>query len=183
RDEDIVNYIKTQGELTVRIISSHTSPKRPEGYSFYEYRGKQLQRNGTGFIQYVYRNDTRSGAPCPCPECRTSAHPRVAWAKVKVRTATHLVFDDDEARRTVVQLFYDVDGDKTGVKVLHGESVRHGTLAGDWCDMRCVTHDMELVDHLKDTWGRWRWLETKINQNYATHPDPRLAVVVRWLLW
>ncbi|CAL1527325.1 unnamed protein product [Lymnaea stagnalis] len=178
RDEDVVNYIKAQAELTVRVSSKYTSQNRPEGYAFHNYKGKKFQRLGTGFIQYVYRNEARSRKPCPCPECKTSTHPHLEWAKVKVRTATHVVFDDEEARNTVAELFYDVNKVKDDVKVIYGDNVRFGALQGDWCDMRCVTHDMELVDQLKDTWGRWRWLETKINQKYANHPDPRLAVVV-----
>uniref|UniRef100_A0A2C9M0Z6 Peptidase S1 domain-containing protein n=1 Tax=Biomphalaria glabrata TaxID=6526 RepID=A0A2C9M0Z6_BIOGL len=177
RDEDILKYIKTQSELTVRVVSSFTSSKRPPGYAFYNCRGKNFQRLGTGFVQYVYRNDTRTGKTCPCPECVSSQTPHVEWAKVKVRTATHVVFDDAEARNTVVELFYDDDADKGAVKRLYGDNVRFGALQGDWCDMRCVTHDVELVDYLKDTWGMWRWLETKINQKYSDQ-DHRLAVVV-----
>lgn len=159
------------------MVSSFTSSKRPPGYAFYNCRGRNFQRLGTGFVQYVYRNDTRTGKTCPCPECVSSQTPHVEWAKVKVRTATHVVFDDAEARNTVAELFYDDDGDKGAVKRLYGDNVRFGALQGDWCDMRCVTHDVELVDYLKDTWGMWRWLETKINQKYSDQ-DHRLAVVV-----
>ncbi|KAH9513562.1 hypothetical protein Btru_033361 [Bulinus truncatus] len=178
RDEDIVNYIKSQSELTVRVTSRFTSQKRPQGYAFHNCRGKKFMRLGTGFIQYVYRNDTRTGKSCPCPECRASQTPHQEWAKVKVRTATHVVFDDQEARNTVVELFYDDEQDKSRVKYLYGDNVRFGALQGDWCDMRCVTHDMELMEYLKDTWGRWRWLETKINQKYSEGDHHRLAVLV-----
>ncbi|XP_059178930.1 uncharacterized protein LOC131958055 [Physella acuta] len=178
QDEDIVKYILAQAELTVRIRSTYTSPGRPEGYAFHRHAGKDLQRYGTGFVQYVYRNDVRSGKPCPCPECKASSDPLEEWAKVKVRTATHVVFDDDEARNSVAELFYDAEDEKDKIKSVYGDNVRFGALQGDWCDMRCVTHDMELVEHLKDTWGRWRWLETKINQKYSDDDQARLAVVV-----
>lgn len=129
-------------------------------------------------MQYVYRNEARSKKPCPCPECRSSPNPRLEWAKLKIRTATHVVFDNEEAQNTVVEFFYDRDKEKEKVRRVHGESLRFGAVQGDWCDIRCVSHDLELCDFLKDTWGRWRWLETKVNQKYTSDQDHRLAVVV-----
>ncbi|CAG5131506.1 unnamed protein product [Candidula unifasciata] len=178
KDEDIVNYIRAQADLTVKITSKFTSMHRPEGYSFHNFRGKNFMRVGSGFMQYVYRNERRSNKPCPCPECKNSPTPRLEWAKLKIRTATHVVFDDDEAQNTMVEFFYDDDKQKDKVKRVYGESVRFGTVRGDWCDIRCVSHDIELCDFLKETWGKWRWLETKVNQKYTCEQDHRLAILV-----
>lgn len=177
-DPDVVNFIRAQAELTVRVTSTFTSDQRPEGYAFHKYSGKKLLRVGTGFIQYVYYNEGRSTDPCPCPECKATPNPKMDWAKAKVRTATHVVFDKSEALNTVVELFFDKNNEKEKIHHMYGETVRFGAIQGDWCDMRVVTHDLDLCQRLKDTWGRWRWLETKINQKYKDSDIHRLAVVV-----
>uniref|UniRef100_A0A0B7B952 Peptidase S1 domain-containing protein n=1 Tax=Arion vulgaris TaxID=1028688 RepID=A0A0B7B952_9EUPU len=178
KDQDIVDYIRSQADLTVRVTTTYISQNRPEGYAFYECRGKKFLRVGSGFMQYVYRNELRSNKPCPCPECKNSPTPRLEWAKLKIRTATHVVFDDEEAQNTIVEFFYDDNKGRDKVRYVYGESVAFGAIKGDWCDIRCVSHDIDLCEFLKDTWGRWRWLEMKVNQKFNSEDDHRLAVVV-----
>ena len=174
----------TTPSTTVRVVTKKTSQARPNGYAFCSSQVMTSQRTGTGFIQYVYKCEGRTDQPCPCPECKSSPTPKTKWAKVKVRTATHVVFDDEEAKSSVAELFFDNQKDKRSgkVKVIYGDNVRFGAIQGDWCDMRCVTHDLDLCDYLKDAWGRWRWLEAKVNEKFvnqrAAGEDPRLAVVV-----
>ncbi|KAK3800350.1 hypothetical protein RRG08_052736 [Elysia crispata] len=107
RDNDIVNFVQAQGELTVRVVSTITSNARPDGYAFHDFKGQGRPRYGTGFIQYLYRDDTRSHKPCPCPECKASGNPRKKWYKIKVRTATHVVFNKEESLGTHVELYFD----------------------------------------------------------------------------
>ena len=66
------------------------------------------------------------------------------------------------------------------VKQFYGESLAFGAIQGDWCDIRCVSHDIELCEHIKEVWGKWRWLETKINHKYPNEDEEghRLVVVV-----
>ncbi|RUS73947.1 hypothetical protein EGW08_018285 [Elysia chlorotica] len=179
RDPDIVNFVQAQGELTVRVVSNVTSKARPDGYAFHDFKGQERPRYGTGFIQYLYRDDVRSNKPCPCPECKASGVVHKKWYKIKVRTATHVVFNKEESLGTYVELYFDGFEGST-VKRFYGESLAFGAIQGDWCDIRCVSHDIELCEHIKDVWGRWRWLETKINHKYEDRDeeDHRLVVVV-----
>ncbi|XP_035826772.1 uncharacterized protein LOC101857261 [Aplysia californica] len=179
QDPDIVAYIRAQADLTVRVVSRYTSSDRPDNYAFSGIKGETFLRTGTGFIQYVYKCEGRTDKPCPCPECKNSDAPRAQWAKVKIRTATHVVFDDTEAKHSVAELFYDNHEDlKNGkIKTVFGDNVCFGAIRGDWCDMRCVTHDLDLCDYIKDAWGRWRWLESKVNEKFRGD-EHRLSVVV-----
>ncbi|GFO08392.1 hypothetical protein PoB_003489700 [Plakobranchus ocellatus] len=179
RDPDIYKFVKVQAELTVRVVSTITSASRPDGYAFHEFKGQGRPRFGTGFIQYMYRDDTRSNKTCPCPECIRSGNPKKEYYKIKVRTATHVVFNKEESLGTYVELYFD-GFEGSHVKRLYGESVAFGAIQGDWCDIRCVSHDIKLCEHIKEVWGQWRWLETKINSKYQ-HEDEegrRLVVVV-----
>ncbi|XP_059162158.1 uncharacterized protein LOC131945156 [Physella acuta] len=115
RDVIMLELIKTLSALTVLIKVKYTSLERPKSvpcfsgqYPFYNTRGSDVLRTGTGRVCEVYkytRNDI--WGTCPCGKCQHSDTPSKVWGEVCILTATHVVFDDSEARQTSCILGFD----------------------------------------------------------------------------
>ncbi|XP_059160869.1 uncharacterized protein LOC131944330 [Physella acuta] len=151
-DEDLMSEtIKTLAALTVQVKTKFTSLERPEfypgtlvPYPFYNDKGSHVMRLGTGRICWADKY-TDSKETCRCAKCQVSATPSKVWGEVCVLTATHVVFDDSEARQTSCILGFD-DNTRPGVS-LNGWKVS----VGQW------TRKEERVDgHI---WTRY-WYTT-----------------------
>ncbi|XP_059174489.1 uncharacterized protein LOC131954758 isoform X2 [Physella acuta] len=153
-DKLLLKTIKTLAALTVQVKSKFISLERPEFYTYtqvpyplYNNRGSYGMRLGTG---RVYRVDkyTKRGGTCRCAKCQVSATPSKVWGEVHVVTATHVVFDDSEARKTICVLGF--DDNESPVVSLDGWEVRGAPdIVGDVCKMSYVTCDLRLIDELK----------------------------------
>ncbi|XP_059162126.1 uncharacterized protein LOC131945136 [Physella acuta] len=108
RDVIMLEQIKALSALTVLIKVKYTSLARPKSvpcfsgrYPFYNTRGSDVLRTGTGRVSRVDRyTESDNKGTCPCGKCQHSDTPSKVWGEVWVRTATHVVFDDSEARQT-----------------------------------------------------------------------------------
>ncbi|XP_059141214.1 uncharacterized protein LOC131929045 [Physella acuta] len=151
-DELMSETIKTLAALTVQVQSKFTSLERPEFYPGtqvqhpnYIRRGSHGIRLGTGRVWGVTKY-TESDRTCHCAKCQVSASPRIVWGQVHVVTATHVVFDDSEARQTSCVLGFD-DNKSPGVS-LDGWEVKRAHIEGDLGQLSYLTRDLELVDEL-----------------------------------
>ncbi|XP_059156693.1 uncharacterized protein LOC131941447 [Physella acuta] len=118
RDIDLYNFTKALADLTVRVAVTFTSPDRPEfvpgttdPYPCYNTRGQNSLRTGTGRVGVVtkYTEGMDYYRTCPCPDCDHSDTPSKVWWEVGVVTATHVVFDSNEARQSRCRLWFDDD--------------------------------------------------------------------------
>ncbi|XP_059160764.1 uncharacterized protein LOC131944242 [Physella acuta] len=83
QDNDLFDLIKAMSDVTVRLAVRFTSLERPEfisgttdPYPFYDSRGKDTLRTGTGRVDHVDRySEETHNMTCPCPECVDSPHP------------------------------------------------------------------------------------------------------------
>ncbi|XP_059160900.1 uncharacterized protein LOC131944358 [Physella acuta] len=105
-DELVSETIKTLAALTVQVKTKFTSLERPEFYPGTQFpypcfndRGSHVMRLGTGRVWLVNKY-TESDRTCRCAKCQVSATPSKGWGMIEVLTATHVVFDDSEARQT-----------------------------------------------------------------------------------
>ncbi|XP_059158165.1 uncharacterized protein LOC131942351 isoform X2 [Physella acuta] len=136
QDSDIYDVINAFSYLTVRIAVKFTSTNRPEvvfctkdPYPFYNIRGKNVLRTGTGAVWMVRRiKDTT----CPCPECKSSARPQNKWCQVWVSTARHVIFDSTEARQSSCRLWFD-DDQSPVVKIYGWKACGISTTDQDFC--------------------------------------------------
>ncbi|XP_059149126.1 uncharacterized protein LOC131936234, partial [Physella acuta] len=149
-DELMLETIKASAALTVQVKTKFTSLERPEfypgtvvPYPCYNDRGGTVLRLGTGRVCRVHKYCDRM---CQCEKCQVSATPSKVWGVISVVTATHVVFDDSEARQT--RCVFGFDDDKSHVVYLAGWEVARANIEGDRCEMRFVTCDLELVDQL-----------------------------------
>ncbi|CAL1533087.1 unnamed protein product [Lymnaea stagnalis] len=96
--------VKTLGDLTVRLTVTKVSSNRPETfnekpYPLFKFRGQnEFVSFGTGRVVQVKRNTVTDGQPCPRSNCKQSSAVQ-EWAQIRVATATHVVFDDKEAKK------------------------------------------------------------------------------------
>ncbi|XP_055866317.1 uncharacterized protein LOC106050695 [Biomphalaria glabrata] len=178
---ELVNYI---ADFTVRISVNFSSKKR---LNFWQQAKVQFQGNnrgerhsGSGRIADVYQ-DTNEIKTCLCSNCINGTKnnaPKEIWTVV-VFTATHVVFDDSEARRSECKLFYDT---KDGMfKQLNVSKCRWRNVAGDLCFIECVTCDSKFANEIKAKFKRFNELWKGIRDRYALeqeHDSKRLVVIV-----
>ncbi|XP_059146778.1 uncharacterized protein LOC131934710 [Physella acuta] len=183
-DDDLMSEtIKTLAALTVQVKTKFTSLERPEfypgtqvPYPCYKDRGRHVMRLGTGRVWDVEKY-TESDKTCRCAKCQVSATPSKVWGEVCVVTATHVVFDDSEAKQTICVLGF-VDN-KSPVVSLDGWEVDKADIERDWCELSYVTCDLELVDELNKMCERFDDLCREVKDKYLRFDDvDKLAVIV-----
>ncbi|GFS14733.1 hypothetical protein ElyMa_003169900, partial [Elysia marginata] len=140
--------------LTVRLRMHCTSFDRPDDDEVAEYRGTPMLRSGTGCIRNVEELDPEYRQPCFCDKCNGDV-PGRQW-EFYVQTARHVVFNEEEAKRTKVDLFYDderslQDGRMKSVWGI-GVSTKEESL--DLRDIYCFTCDEDVGEFLElaDLW-------------------------------
>ncbi|XP_059152044.1 uncharacterized protein LOC131938144 isoform X2 [Physella acuta] len=186
-DDDLMSEtIKTLAALTVQVKTKFTSLERPEfypgtqvPYPCYNDRGSLVMRLGTGRVWRAKKYTESDGwGTCRCAKCQVSATPSKVWGEVHVVTATHVVFDDSEARQTRCVLGF--DDNKSPVVSLDGWEVRGGTnIERDWCRLSYVTCDLKLVDDLDKMWRRFDGLCRDVRNKYGRFDDvDKLTVIV-----
>ncbi|XP_059146827.1 uncharacterized protein LOC131934734 [Physella acuta] len=179
-DELMSETIKTLAALTVQVKTKFTSLERPEfypgtqvPYPCYKDRGSHVMRFGTGMVCYT-END-RCGT-CRCANCQVSATPSKVWGVVGLVTATHVVFDDSETRRTRCVLGF--DDNKRPVVCLYGWKVWWADIDRDKCQLRHVTCDLELIDELDKKCERFHYLLERVRNKYRRFVDVDKAAVI-----
>ncbi|XP_059148124.1 uncharacterized protein LOC131935637 isoform X1 [Physella acuta] len=185
-DKIVSKTIKTLAALTVQVKTKFTSLERPEfypgtqvPYPCYNDRGSHVMRLGTGRVWDVDKYTESDGDEiCRCAKCHVSATPSKVWGEVRVLTATHVVFDDSEARQTRCVLGF--DDNKSRVVSLDGWEVEGGTdIEGDVCELTYVTCDLNLIDELDKMCGCFYDLHEEVNDKYRRFDDvDNLTVIV-----
>ena len=136
--------LKASIDLTVRLRVQRISSNRPVTDSLYEQRGTDMQQVGTGSIGFVY--PPVSNQPCRCRDCEGNVS-RIYWP-FTVCTASHVVYDTEEAQETKVDLFFDdenSDLDGGTMKSVWAVAVVDSKPEDDVSMMMCVTHDEKLA--------------------------------------
>ncbi|XP_059174482.1 uncharacterized protein LOC131954751 [Physella acuta] len=188
-DDDLMSEtIQTMAALTVQVKTEFTSLKRPEfypdtqvPYPCYNDRGHHVMRLGTGRVKYV-KKYTESHSPwlcrtCRCAKCQVSATPSKLCGEVRVLTATHVVFDDSEARQTRCVLGF--DDNKSPVVSLDGWEVDGAYIKRDTCELSYETCDLELLDELDKMCRRFDGLCREVRNKYRRFDDvDKLTVIV-----
>ncbi|GFO10999.1 hypothetical protein PoB_003750400 [Plakobranchus ocellatus] len=137
---DILDLIQLQAQLTVRLQSSYISLCRKQGDPFFQFRGSNISRSATGWVSNVIQD--KDGRKCPCSDC-TSLFTTECYYIIHVQTACHVVFNEDEAKATRVDVFYDTDIEDDFCT--NGDSKRHNRRP---CQLECV--DIVNVDSVMD---------------------------------
>ncbi|XP_059162436.1 uncharacterized protein LOC131945840 [Physella acuta] len=181
----MLELIKTLSALTVLIKVKYISKERPKSvpcfrgqYPFYNTRGKKVLRTGTGRVFDVVKySESDNKGTCPCGKCQHSDTPSKVWGEVRVLTATHVVFDDSEARQTRCVVGF--DDNKSPVVSLEGWRVWASDIEGDGCKFTCVSCDLVLLDELDKMCRHFGDLREKVEDEYCRFSAvDKLTVIV-----
>ncbi|XP_059160154.1 uncharacterized protein LOC131943867 [Physella acuta] len=186
RENDIYDFTKAISDLTVRIAITFASPDRPEfvqdtdePYPCYQIRDKHVLRTGTGKVCRVTKHTEGMDGhnTCPCPECKHPNTPSKIWWEVVVLTASHVVYDDSEARQSSCRLWFDEEN--CPIVNIHGWKVVGFHTVGDVCELSCTTHDEELCCKLQEMLLRENGLFQKLSDKYKCRKDvDKLTIIV-----
>ena len=151
--DPVREWVRATADLTVKLTVGYTSQDRPDGYPFSGVRGESIARVGTGLIY-----DVDSEINEPCDNC-DGQEVRKFW-RFRVKTAKHVVYDTEEAKRTRVDLFHNDETSRQDGKVVTvwALMVDWSDAKCDWCHMECVTHDERIGEMVESLDRRWRSL-------------------------
>ncbi|KAK0067950.1 hypothetical protein Bpfe_002791 [Biomphalaria pfeifferi] len=184
-DDDIFDLTNTLIDLTVRVISKFTCKERPKyfpdttvPYPFFNNIGeKHLWRTGTGRIWDVRKMSQEDAVDCPCSRCQASLEPVREWGQVNVITATHVIFNVDEARESFCRIDYNTDN---GSYIeIEGWGRDGSDIIEDRYLLTCVTHNIILLDRLRKLVDHYNDICYKVYKKYLpTKEQDRLTIVV-----
>ncbi|KAH9495358.1 hypothetical protein Btru_017546 [Bulinus truncatus] len=186
REDDIFDLTRTLVELTVRVTTRFTSPERPEyypdtsvRYPFYDYIGeKRLTRTGTGRIWDVRKLTEEDDVECPCSVCQLSTHPVKRWGHINVITATHVIFNVEEAKHATCRLDYNTDnGPYTEVQ---GWGRDGSDILEDRYLLTCVTHDETVLDRLRKQVDHYNDISFKVYKKYFPAPKMKTGWIIQF---
>uniref|UniRef100_A0A0B7BPY9 Uncharacterized protein n=1 Tax=Arion vulgaris TaxID=1028688 RepID=A0A0B7BPY9_9EUPU len=144
---DWIKYIaKRTVKLSVRYVSSHRQPPLPLS----DYAGQDILTVGSGFMSDICLVEGKHEMPCPFDNCPEQPGQHQVYGYIIITTAAHVVFDDDEAKNTTVEFFYDNPNDRSNVRTARGVKVGTVSVEGDFCEMLCVTHDRQLLNSIEN---------------------------------
>ncbi|KAK0068010.1 hypothetical protein Bpfe_002851 [Biomphalaria pfeifferi] len=179
---EVFELIKTLSDLTVRVGVRYTSLERTEfypdsavPYPFYAYRGRVFMRTGTGSVTDVVKIVGSEDDACPCTECKASGNPKKSWCHFDILTATHVVYDSDEAVHAECKVDY-VSDDSSDI-VLTGVSA-DAEIESDKCRMVCVSHDLTLADKFTQLLDKFKDLCEKVHDKFNNNKGFETLVVV-----
>ncbi|RUS72785.1 hypothetical protein EGW08_019445 [Elysia chlorotica] len=163
----IADLIRQQADLTVRLSVRNVSVNRPSGYPLSSLRGRNCRLVGSGWVRSVHEEEPIE--TCSCSE--NTSRPKQAVQRsfaVYVQTASHVVYDAEEAKSAVIDLFYD-DEDFNYTKKTEDTSISGELSRTSWrrkkklqcialvnwdrdldlSVLKCVTHDVEVYHRLQ----------------------------------
>ena len=167
----ILDYVKFQCAMTVKLRVKYNSWGRPNGYCFSNFRGTSLAHFGSGlFLGMSYES-----GPCQCYDCEHSLSPHQTFYKLEVITARHVIYNSEEAKATQVSFFYDDEASSTDgrMKTAWGNTVTDISDEGDRCILQCLTHDETLVRQLKHINAQYKHLVFKFEGQVGASPNMR----------
>ncbi|BFZ21440.1 hypothetical protein BsWGS_24479 [Bradybaena similaris] len=145
----IVAWVRQISNATVKLSVNYVSINRPSGYPLSDRAGQRVLSVGSGFVADISLTKNSDKLPCPLKNCGHRSGYHEVFGYITVVTAAHVVFDDEEAKNTTVEFFYDDSSDRSGVMIASGVRVAASSVEGDFCELLCVTHETELFERLK----------------------------------
>ncbi|KAH9502387.1 Mitogen-activated protein kinase kinase kinase 1b, partial [Bulinus truncatus] len=147
--DEVFQFIKSIVELTVQINVHSTSLNRPDhwpdssySYPYYNMRGGAETRSGSGMV-YSVTLHADNNDKCPCQKCFMSEEPSKLWGIIDIMTATHVVFDVEEAKKSQCRFFFDdVNSEEI---IINGFRLVTADVNKNWSLLRCITCDDKIL--------------------------------------
>ncbi|KAK6964366.1 hypothetical protein BgiMline_031589 [Biomphalaria glabrata] len=181
--ETLVDLIRALCDLTVKIDLNYVTKDRPSiwkgiknsSYPLHDRRGRAVSSSGSGRVADVRKLDKESFR-CPCKECSNDIG-RQNWM-ILVFTATHVIYNTEEAENAVCVAFFDKRN--TGIRFPLVETQwRNET--GDLCLLAGVTCNPYLKTRLWDSIlkfnASWKEIEKRCEESKEKRKK-KLVVIV-----
>lgn len=135
----------------MRVLVNWTSKNRPDGDPCANYRDSRRTRTASG--TYVLDNAEHFvSKECPIPNCHRAKdlgpQHTIYEGDLKIFTNKHVLYDDDELARTVVDFFYD-SPDRAGVVREYAIKLFYTKPSSDKTFFKVTIHDQELFRRLE----------------------------------
>ena len=176
-DDQYCEWVKVTADVTVRLRVSYTSQDRPDDDPFSKVRGSINLRLGTGLISDVYSDINE---PCPCNLC--NGHEVRKYWTFDVRTAKHVVYNTEEAKKAQVDLFYNDERSHQDGKVVSVPALKVVWSRDDRCCIECVTHDERIGEMVESLYHHWYSLTKSIESSPVYSKEPSLSDSPREIL-
>uniref|UniRef100_A0A2C9KBQ7 Uncharacterized protein n=1 Tax=Biomphalaria glabrata TaxID=6526 RepID=A0A2C9KBQ7_BIOGL len=166
--DSIKELIHSQLDLMVILSINNVSETRPETWpgSVIPYPSHQSSNNDvnsdlrTGIGRIVSANKKEHDGKM---KHHQSTNDFPYSFEIDVYTSRHVVFDDEEAKKTDVTLM--IEGSKIPGAVLKGKCVRMASILQNWTLFTCVSNDLEICESLVHRVQRFNHEWSKINEN------------------
>ena len=147
RTPERFDCVRNMADRTVRLRVGYTCKERPNDFPFANLGGSHIEHTGTGWVEDVHKH---RGSTCPCPKCLKSSSPHQNSYEIIVHTASHVVYNTEEARETQVDFFHDDERSMQmgKTKTVWGLDIFDRDPSSDNCYLRCITHDADLAKKL-----------------------------------
>ncbi|KAH9502379.1 hypothetical protein Btru_075526 [Bulinus truncatus] len=170
--DEVFQCIKSIVELTVQINVHSTSLNRPDhwpdssySYPYYNMRGSTETRYGSGMV-YSVTLHTDDNDKCPCQKCFMSKEPSKFWGIMDIMTATHVVFDVEEAKKSHCRFFFDdVNSEEI---IVNGFRLVTADVNKNWCLLRCITCDDNILKRVNREMLKFDSFLQNCNDNLRT---------------
>uniref|UniRef100_A0A2C9KZR4 Uncharacterized protein n=1 Tax=Biomphalaria glabrata TaxID=6526 RepID=A0A2C9KZR4_BIOGL len=180
RSKVLYDCVKALAQMTVKISVKLVSSGRPRYHNSREYpygkrHGSKIVRNGSGRIDFLaWHRDEKD--LCPCSMCQESTSPSKTWMEIRVMTAKHVVFDDQEAKKASCKLFYDDAGSPE--VVVSGFGVYYEDMEKDRCLFKCATCEESLMQTLNANMDHFVQIWEKAHNKYKHHQAKRKLICI-----
>lgn len=183
-DSDVIDLVRLQIELTVRLRVHFTSNARPNGYSFSKFRGQNIPHTGSGIVfeaNYQYPpappadKDYKS---CPCQKCDDEGKKKLEWWEIGIRTAKHVTFDTEEVKSTIADLNLDSPGQMISKVQLSGLNSASDHMDGDIARIYFATHDAAVGQSLAQSCKLFNLLTLKLLRKHRNPEKFPMYVVI-----
>ncbi|CAL1532398.1 unnamed protein product [Lymnaea stagnalis] len=182
RSKQLHQLILDMADLTVSVLVSFKSKKRPQidrtedemspNNYINEKKGFRLK---TGMIINLIKYSGKNSSLCPCQTCKFSGVHSSSWGKVFVLTSSTVVYDDNEAEKSCLNLFYNSHSDEA--HILYGSCVSEKNAEEGWCIVECATCDSTLLDTLDATIKRCRFAMAEFNKDTPRETTMLVCIV------
>lgn len=161
----------------MKIIVEYTSPSRPDHMVWGNMRrgvhNLFRPRCGTGTLNDTpWSTSASSSSSPPPPSSSQSAATTAGDTEFLVGTAAHVVAGDDEVKETKVELFFDKDGDRSGVVRARGVRLIQIDVLQDYCNFTvCLENKCDEAEVLRRLAGPVWWKYPTTTMTMAlSHP-------------
>ncbi|GFO14415.1 hypothetical protein PoB_004092000 [Plakobranchus ocellatus] len=103
--------------------------------------------------------------------CISGSQEKPCWLVI-IETALHVVYDTDEAKHTVVDVFYDRNERTERPQSLYGFSVERTSIENDHCTFKCCTHNEDLVRKLTAASNKRRHIARSLGPAISPFTEP-----------